>query len=92
MLAGELATARGDYRHGFDRYQQRVREYVARNQQLAKTNAMGLVPRTQWQIWFRNQNVRALPHLPWKHLVTGGAQKAANAIELVEYRPATEVR
>ena len=81
ILAGEL-SAHDDHARAFDAYERRMRPYVERNQKLAKSNAMGLIPRKSWQIWFRNQNVRALPHLPWRERVTGGAQKAADAIQL----------
>jgi 2-polyprenyl-6-methoxyphenol hydroxylase-like FAD-dependent oxidoreductase len=86
VLAGELMAAAGDHRTALARYEQRMRGYVERNQQSAKRNAMGFVPRTRWQIWFRNQNVRALPYLPWRNAITGGPQKTARAITLDDYR------
>jgi 2-polyprenyl-6-methoxyphenol hydroxylase-like FAD-dependent oxidoreductase len=86
VLAGELGAAAGDHRTALARYEQRMRGYVERNQKSATRNAMGFVPRTRWQIWFRNQNVRALPYLPWKGVITGGPQKTARAITLDDYR------
>lgn len=86
VLAGELKAAAGDHRTAFARYEQEMRAYVERSQKLAEGNAMGFVPRTRWQIWFRNQNVRALPYLPWKGLITGRAHKAANDITLKDYQ------
>ena len=66
VLAGELASAAGDHRAAFDRYQNEMRSYVARGQKLAKGNAIGLIPRSRTQIWFRNQTIRALPYCPGK--------------------------
>jgi 2-polyprenyl-6-methoxyphenol hydroxylase-like FAD-dependent oxidoreductase len=85
VLAGELASNAGDHDSAFDRYQNELRSYVARGQNLAKGNAIGLIPRSRTQIWFRNQTISALPYLPWKGLITGGVQKAANAIKLKDY-------
>lgn len=86
VLAGELAAARGDHRTAFARYEDEMREYVKQGQKLAKGNAIGLIPRTRSQIWIRNQMIRALPYLPWKGLIAGGVQKAANVITLKDYR------
>jgi len=85
VLAGELAGAGGDHNVAFNRYQDEMRSYVAQGQRLAKGNAIGLVPRSRTRIWFRNQTIRALPYLPWKGLIAGGVQKAANAITLKDY-------
>jgi 2-polyprenyl-6-methoxyphenol hydroxylase-like FAD-dependent oxidoreductase len=85
VLAGELAAA-GDHRAAFARYEGELRDFVRKGQRLAKGNASGLIPRSRSQIWLRNQAIRALPYLPWKGMVAGGAQKAANAITLKDYR------
>jgi 2-polyprenyl-6-methoxyphenol hydroxylase-like FAD-dependent oxidoreductase len=87
VLAGELAAAAGDHRAAFARYEAELRDYVTRGQRLAKGNAAGLIPRSRSQIWVRNQFIRMLPHMPWRGLVAGGVQKAANAITLKDYRP-----
>jgi len=86
VLAGELAAAAGDHRTAFGRYEAELRDYVAQGQKLAKGNAVGLIPRSRPQIWLRNQLIRALPYMPWKGLVAGGVQKAANAITIKDYR------
>lgn len=86
MLAGELAAAAGGHRAAFARYEAGLRDFVRRGQRLARGNAAGLLPRSRPQIWLRNQFIRALPYLPWKGLVTGGVQKAANAVTLEDYR------
>jgi hypothetical protein len=61
-------------------------EYVKVGQKLAKGNATGLIPRSRLQIKIRNQVIRVLPYLPWKGLIIGGVQKAANAITLKGYK------
>lgn len=85
VLAGELLAAAGDHRRAFVRYEEEMLEYVKQGQKLAKGNATGLIPRSRLQIRIRNQIIRMLPYLPWKGLITGGAQKAANAITLKDY-------
>jgi 2-polyprenyl-6-methoxyphenol hydroxylase-like FAD-dependent oxidoreductase len=85
VLAGELAASPGDHRLAFAGYERELRDFVNRGQKLAKANAGGLLPRSRSQIWLRNQAIRALPYLPWKGMVAGGVQKAANAISLKDY-------
>jgi 2-polyprenyl-6-methoxyphenol hydroxylase-like FAD-dependent oxidoreductase len=85
VLAGELAAAGGDQHTGFAGYEAQLRDFVTRGQKLAKGNAAGLLPRSRAQLWLRNQFVRMLPYMPWKGLVAGGVQKAANAITLRDY-------
>jgi 2-polyprenyl-6-methoxyphenol hydroxylase-like FAD-dependent oxidoreductase len=84
VLAGELAAA-GDHDTAFARYERVLRDYVRKGQQLAKGNAIGLIPRSPNQIRMRNLFIRLLPYLPWRGLVAGGVQKAANAITLKSY-------
>jgi 2-polyprenyl-6-methoxyphenol hydroxylase-like FAD-dependent oxidoreductase len=86
VLAGELAAAAGDHQAAFAGYEVALRAYVSRGQRLAKGNAVGLIPRSRSQIWMRNQFIRMLPYMPWRGLVAGGVQKAANAITLKDYR------
>jgi 2-polyprenyl-6-methoxyphenol hydroxylase-like FAD-dependent oxidoreductase len=85
VLAGELAAAGGDHHTGFAGYEAQLRDFVTRGQKLAKGNAAGLLPRSRAQMWLRNQFIRLLPYMPWKGLVAGGVQKAANAIALRDY-------
>jgi 2-polyprenyl-6-methoxyphenol hydroxylase-like FAD-dependent oxidoreductase len=87
VLAGELATAAAaDPGAAFAGYDAQLRDYVTRGQRLAKGNAVGLLPRSRWQMWLRNQFIRMLPFMPWKGMVAGGVHKAANAINLRDYR------
>lgn len=85
VLAGELKAAGGDHRRALVRYEEEMREYVEQGQKLAKGNATGLIPRSRLQIRIRNQVIRMLPYLPWRGLIAGGVQKAANAITLKDY-------
>jgi 2-polyprenyl-6-methoxyphenol hydroxylase-like FAD-dependent oxidoreductase len=86
VLAGELKAAGGDHRRAFVRYEEEMREYVEQGQKLAKGNATGLIPRSRLQIRIRNLVIRMLPYLPWRGLIAGGVQKAANAITLKDYK------
>ena len=86
VLAGELAAAAGDHHAAFAAYEGELREYVRKGQGLAKGNAVGLLPRSPNQIRMRNLFIRMLPYMPWRGLVAGGVQKAANAITLKDYR------
>jgi 2-polyprenyl-6-methoxyphenol hydroxylase-like FAD-dependent oxidoreductase len=85
VLAGELA-ADGDHQTAFTSYERELLDYVGKGQKLAKGNAAGLIPRSRSQIWVRNLFIRMLPYTPWRGLVAGGVQKAANAITLKDYR------
>ncbi len=85
LLAGELAGAPGDHGLAFTRYEQRLRDYVRRNQQQAQDGVGFLAPPTRARIWLRNQSFRALPYMPWKGLIAKMATKTAEAITLPEY-------
>ena len=85
VLAGELKVASGDHGRAFVHYEEQMLQYVEQGQKLAKGNATGLIPRSRLQIRIRNQIIRMLPYMPWKGLIAGGVQKAANAITLKDY-------
>ena len=57
VLAGELAEA-PSYREGFDRYEQRLRAFVAENQALADSGRTVIVPRTAEDIAQRDAALR----------------------------------
>jgi 2-polyprenyl-6-methoxyphenol hydroxylase-like FAD-dependent oxidoreductase len=86
VLASELRAADGDYRDAFARYQQRMHDFVERNQQIATGNAKRFTPASRRQIWLQKQGIRALPYMPGKNwvlsLATKGVKEAANAITL----------
>jgi hypothetical protein len=80
-----MSTESGNHRRALASYESAVRSYATGGQKLAKGNAVGLIPRSRGQIRMRNLFIRMLTHLPWKGLVAGGVQKAANAVELADY-------
>jgi 2-polyprenyl-6-methoxyphenol hydroxylase-like FAD-dependent oxidoreductase len=86
ILASELRAADGDHLQAFARYQRRMADFVARNQQIAHGNAGRFTPASRRQIWLQNQSIRALPYMPGKKWVlsqaTKGVKQAANAITL----------
>jgi 2-polyprenyl-6-methoxyphenol hydroxylase-like FAD-dependent oxidoreductase len=90
-LASELRDANGDHRLAFARYEQRMREFVKRNQQLANGNAKRFTPTSRRQIWLQNQGMRVLPYMPGKNqilkLATRGVKEAANAVTLPTSQP-----
>jgi 2-polyprenyl-6-methoxyphenol hydroxylase-like FAD-dependent oxidoreductase len=58
VLAGELAGA-ATYSEGFDRYERRLREFVAQNQALADAGRTVIVPRTDEDLALRDAALRA---------------------------------
>jgi 2-polyprenyl-6-methoxyphenol hydroxylase-like FAD-dependent oxidoreductase len=90
VLAGELATADGEHRAAFGRYEKEMREYVRRGQEQVKGASGFLLPKSRSQVWLRNQVIRMLPYMPRKGLIAGGVQKAANAIALKDYPPSRQ--
>lgn len=90
-LASELGNANGDHRLAFAHYEQRMREFVQRNQQIANGNAKRFTPTSRRQIWLQNQGIRVLPYMPGKNqilkLATKGVKEAANAITLPTLKP-----
>ncbi|GAA1281799.1 FAD-dependent monooxygenase [Pseudonocardia aurantiaca] len=86
LLAGELATARGDHRLAFGAYERQLRPFVERNQRLAKSGTFALVPATRTQIWLRDRLLGALTRLgPLARRLNGGVNQAARALELRDY-------
>jgi 2-polyprenyl-6-methoxyphenol hydroxylase-like FAD-dependent oxidoreductase len=88
VLAGAPQAAGGDHGIAFAAYQRQMRDFVARNQQIAIGNTKRFIPQTRRQIWLQNQAIRTLPYLPGKKFVldlaTKGVREAANAIALEE--------
>jgi 2-polyprenyl-6-methoxyphenol hydroxylase-like FAD-dependent oxidoreductase len=90
VLAGELAAADGDPAVAFIAYERALRPFVERNQQLATSGGVTLIPRTRTALWLRNRVLAALPHLgPAKRLLMGRVDGAARSFPLPDYaRPA----
>lgn len=86
VLAGELATA-PDHQAAFRRYEEEMREYVARCQKFALGGVDSLMPKSRMFIRMRDLTLRAVPHLPGGEKLFGGLQKIANTVSLKEYRP-----
>lgn len=86
VLACELLEADGDYGAAFTNYQDRMRDFVERNQRLAIGNVKRFIPNSRRQIWLQKQGMRVLPYMPGKNwlvrLATKGVKEAANAIAL----------
>jgi 2-polyprenyl-6-methoxyphenol hydroxylase-like FAD-dependent oxidoreductase len=89
VLAGELASAAGDYRSAFANYENAMRGFVEANQKFALNSLSNMVPRTQAQLWLQSMAMRVLPHIPWKksivEKIVADIQRAANAITLKDY-------
>lgn len=85
VLAGELATADGDHDRAYLAYERRMREFVDRAHEFARSAGDGgLMPDTRAQLWLRNQSVRMLPYLP-RGLVSRGMERVANVVRLEDY-------
>ncbi|GAA2779012.1 FAD-dependent monooxygenase [Saccharopolyspora taberi] len=85
VLAGELKAAGGNHRIAFARYEELLRDFVARNQEIAGTGGKTLMPSSRAQIWLRNQIMRLASLAPRFSKVAEGIQKAANSLELPVY-------
>ena len=86
VLAGELAVARGDHRVAFARYEQVMRPYVTRGQQLPPGGASGYAPRSRAAIRLRTASMRMMTHWPVRSLLARQFAKAGD-IDLPGYEP-----
>jgi 2-polyprenyl-6-methoxyphenol hydroxylase-like FAD-dependent oxidoreductase len=95
VLAGELASAGGDYRTAFARYEQECRRYMEQNQQIARKARELRMPATWEAIERQNEMLRATRAAPAgspPEDSTGDIiQKAANAITVKDYPRVQEV-
>ena len=64
VLAGELASAGGDYRTAFARYEQECRSYMEQNQQIALKAKEVRLPDTREAIKQQNELLRAMRAAP----------------------------
>jgi 2-polyprenyl-6-methoxyphenol hydroxylase-like FAD-dependent oxidoreductase len=88
VLAGELAAAGGDHRVAFERYQQRLRPYVAQAQKLPGGGVGGFAPMSALMIRMRDAGMRRMTSWPLRALLAGQFSKA-DAIELPAYENLT---
>ena len=64
VLAAALQAAGADHSVAFAAYQRRMRDFAARNQQIAIGNTKRFIPQTRRQIWLQNQTIRHCPTSP----------------------------
>jgi 2-polyprenyl-6-methoxyphenol hydroxylase-like FAD-dependent oxidoreductase len=84
VLAGELAAAGGDHRVAFPRYEQVVRPYVTKAQQLPPGGVKSFAPDTALQIRLQAMSMRSMNRWPMKQLIARQVAKAG-AITLPSY-------
>ncbi|MBZ6230900.1 FAD-dependent monooxygenase [Streptomyces olivaceus] len=85
VLAGELSRADGDHRTALAAYEAAMRQFVDRAQEFARRSGDGgLLPDSSWQMWLRNQSVRALPYLP-RRIAGRGLEPVAHTVTLADY-------
>lgn len=84
VLAGELATAGGEHRVAFHNYDQVMRPYVSRAQQLPPGGASGYAPTTALAIRLRSASMRSMNHWPMRNLLAAQFAKAGD-ITLPDY-------
>ncbi|OUC92385.1 FAD-dependent oxidoreductase [Streptosporangium minutum] len=85
VLAGELASAGGNHRVGFARYEEAMRDYATGCQKSGEGVSRWMVPEIRFMAWFLNQHYRLLPYLPGKGLMAKSARRTASAIALKSY-------
>jgi 2-polyprenyl-6-methoxyphenol hydroxylase-like FAD-dependent oxidoreductase len=86
VLAGELASAGGDHREAFVRYEEKIRDYARGCQKLAEGAGPFLAPPTPAKIRRRNRAIRILSFKPLAGIFNKMTTKAANAITLEDYQ------
>ncbi|GLW69783.1 monooxygenase [Kitasatospora phosalacinea] len=84
LLAGELATARGDFTTAYAAYQRRMRPYAARAQQLPPGGMRGYAPIGAPMIALRAASMRWMTRWPLRRLMETQAAKASD-VELPDY-------
>ncbi|MGK5637511.1 FAD-dependent monooxygenase [Streptomyces sp. URMC 126] len=87
VLAGELATAEGDHRVAFPRYDRVMRPYVDRAQELPPGGAAGYAPSSALGIRLRNLSMRQMNRRPLRNLLAAQFAKAGY-IDLPDYQVA----
>lgn len=85
VLAGELAEAGEEYGTAFERYENHMREFVAKCQGIADGGTNWFVPRTRFRLWLSTQMWKILPYTPWKNMMIEVPLKIGNSISLKDY-------
>ncbi|MBP1964515.1 FAD-dependent monooxygenase [Paenibacillus aceris] len=87
VLAGELKEANGDFTKAFTAYEQKMRAFVQKNQKVGLVAAGGMIERSNFKIRVRNCMLRVPFLMTFMYkAVMKMISKAANAIELEDYR------
>jgi 2-polyprenyl-6-methoxyphenol hydroxylase-like FAD-dependent oxidoreductase len=84
-LAGELASAGGDHRSAFPRYEEEMRDYARGCQKLGEGAGPFLAPPTPAALRRRNRAFRVLSFRPLAGIFNRMTTKAANAITPKDY-------
>ncbi|WP_438484755.1 FAD-dependent monooxygenase [Streptomyces sp. S186] len=84
LLAGELATAGGDHRIAFGRYDEAMRPYVSQAQQLPPGGVSGYAPSGPLGIRLRDLSMRSMTRWPMRKLLAAQSAKAGDIV-LPEY-------
>ncbi|MEO3810817.1 FAD-dependent monooxygenase [Sphaerisporangium sp. B11E5] len=84
VLAGELASTPEDHEAAFARYQDEMRDYVARCVRLPPGGVNGFAPRSQLMISLRGLSMRMMTRGPMRRLMAGQFHKS-DGIVLKEY-------
>lgn len=84
VLAGELAAARGDHRRAFARYEEIMRPYVTKGQELPPGGIGGYAPNSAFAIRSRTATMRMMTRWPMKALIAKQFTKA-ESIDLPDY-------
>ena len=93
VLAGELASASGDYTKAFAQYEKELRRFVEKNQKLGRTFAKNMTSENKNKIviWLHELLMRILPN-QWINFMTNRSVQrvsdAANAIVIKNYKSA----
>jgi 2-polyprenyl-6-methoxyphenol hydroxylase-like FAD-dependent oxidoreductase len=85
VLAGELAAHSGDHGSAFAAYEQRLRRFVAANQELGRKQARSMATTSRFGVAVQYATVLAMVHLPGASLVMRRLMRAVGDIELPDY-------
>ncbi|OKJ05648.1 FAD-dependent monooxygenase [Kitasatospora sp. CB01950] len=88
LLAGELASARGDFTTAFARFQQQMKPYAAKAQELPPGGVAGYAPNRRTMITLRAASMRWMTRRPFRTLMEAQAAKAGD-VELPDYTAAS---
>lgn len=95
ILAGELAEAHGDYNRAFSAYENALRHFVKRNQDLVDLSVTIMAEKDDsWMTWISYHAMRLLPARCVEVIKTWSTKRvhdAASDLKLKNYSPACEL-